>query len=66
MPGAVEVRSLSWSDGERRLPFEAASPLTLPLVLPAKTLDVAAKAHLIPYVAPQTKASKATKASKRR
>ena len=59
MPGAVEVRSLAWSDGERRLPFEAVSPLTLPLVLPAKTLDVAAPAHLIPYVAPRTNGSKA-------
>ena len=55
MPGSVEIRSIAWSDGDRRLRFEASSPLSLPLRLPAKMLDVAAKAHLIPYVAPVSK-----------
>ncbi len=55
MPDAVEVRSLAWSDGDRRFPFEAKDRLSLPLVLDGKTLDVAARPHLIPYVAPVSK-----------
>ncbi len=57
MPDVVEVRSITWvgADGERRPAFETVSALQLPLRLPGKTLDIAAEAHLIPFIAPASK-----------
>ena len=57
MPKAVDVHSIKWvkADGSGSVPFEAGNPISLPMRLAPKTLDVAAEPHLIPYVEPGSK-----------
>jgi hypothetical protein len=52
MPEAIEIEAIKWEtiDGAQTFPFQAEVPLSFPLRLPKKTLDVAAQAKLIPFV----------------